>query len=132
MDDDAGCASSFEDASMLNDSDCEVVHAPGEEEMLGARADEAVGPRERGGPVPNNPDVECLIWEAFQDLLLPLLETGSRSKGALHALAPHCLRPFARLTPEVVQGAREPDAPSLNRPSRQPRKAFIGSSLNYR
>ena len=41
MDDDAGCASSFEDASMLNDSDCEVVHAPGEEEMLGARADEA-------------------------------------------------------------------------------------------
>ena len=117
---------------MLNDSDCEVVHAPGEEEMLGARADEAVGPRERGGPVPNNPDVECLIWEAFQDLLLTLLETGSRSKGALHALAPHCLRPFARLTPEVVQGAREPDAPSPNRPSRQPRKAFIGSSLNYR
>lgn len=132
MDDDAGCVSSFEDASMLNDSDCEVVHAPGEEEMLGARADEAVGPRERGGPVPNNPDVECLIWEAFQDLLLTLLETGSRSKGALHALAPHCLRPFARLTPEVVQGAREPDAPSPNRPSRQPRKAFIGSSLNYR
>ena len=51
----SGCASSFEDASMLNDSDCEVVHAPGEEEMLGARADEAVGPRERGGPVLTTP-----------------------------------------------------------------------------
>jgi hypothetical protein len=47
---------------------------------------------------------EEALWEAFQDLFLTLQETGARAKGALHALAPHCLRPFMRLTPEVVQG----------------------------
>ena len=45
----------------------------------------------------------------IQDLLLTLLGSGTRSaKGAAHALAPHCLRPFARLTPELVQGAFRP------------------------
>ena len=47
---------------------------------------------------------EEALWEAFQDLFLTLQETGARAKGATHALAPHCLRPFMRLTPEVVQG----------------------------
>ena len=53
---------------------------------------------------------EEALWEAFQDLFLTLQETGARAKGATHALAPHCLRPFMRLTPEVVQGARRPGA----------------------
>ena len=53
---------------------------------------------------------EEALWEAFQDLFLTLQETGARAKGATHALAPHCLRPFMRLTPEVVQGALRPGA----------------------
>lgn len=58
---------------------------------------------------------EEALWEAFQDLFLTLQETGARAKGALHALAPHCLRPFMRLTPEVVQGEAPTGTPTNSR-----------------
>jgi hypothetical protein len=98
-------ASSGEDAPMLEARDCEVVRGPadGEAGMMGRREGEASSADAALEAALVEP--ETRFWEAIRDLLLTLLETGSRSKGALHALAPHCLRPFARLTPDVVQGA---------------------------
>ena len=70
---------------------------------------------------------EEALWEAFQDLFLTLQETGARAKGALHALAPHCLRPFMRLTPEVVQGeaptGTPPNSRAESRKQQPPRSA---------
>ena len=109
-------ASSGEDAPMLEARDCEVVRGPadGEAGMMGRREGEASSADAALEAALVEP--ETRFWEAIRDLLLTLLETGSRSKGALHALAPHCLRPFARLTPDVVQGAPRARAPRPNRP----------------
>ena len=87
-----------------SDHDCEVVHAPGV--GTSPAAHEARAPTL--GHLPGDPFVgaeERRFWEAFHDLLLTLRDTGSRAKGVLHALAPHCLAPFKRITPEVVNGA---------------------------
>ena len=92
-----------DDVSML-DEDCEVLYEPGgiaenvSDDLL-SPLDEAM---RRGD---GRAEGENLIWETFQELLLTLLDSGARtSKGALHALAPHCLRPFMGLTPELIQG----------------------------
>jgi len=103
-------AASASDAPVIGE-DCDVLYdAPGGSEGMGAsddsgseeaRAVERLGAlRVRGEPAEKEG-----FWTAFQDLLLTLVGTGARKKGALHALAPHCLRPLMRLTPELLHGA---------------------------
>ena len=98
-----------EDVPML-DSDCEVLYEspnPGSVEepvsddlsQQGALLEEGLLEGELG-------DFHSPFL-TFQELLLTLLDSGTRtSKGLGHALAPHCLRPFMGLTPELIQGAR--------------------------
>lgn len=90
-----------EDTPML-DEDCEVLYEPGGlEEAVSDDLSQSSEAMRSGRAEGDN------LWETFQELLLTLLDSGTRtSKGALHALAPHCLRPFMRLTPELVQGTR--------------------------
>ena len=104
MEDDAVRRDGGASSDAPSDHDCEVVHAPGV--GTSPAAHEARAPAL--GHLPGDPFVgaeERRFWEAFHDLLLTLRDTGSRAKGVLHALAPHCLAPFKRITPEVVNGA---------------------------
>jgi hypothetical protein len=94
-----------------SDHDCEVVHAPGAGTFPAAHEtrEPALGDTHGASPFVGASE-EKLFWEAHHDLLLTLLETGSRAKGVLHALAPHCLLPFKRITLEVLNGTSETTA----------------------
>lgn len=103
MEDDAASRDSAP-SDALSDRDYEVVHEPGVGTSVAAHEVRAPAL----GHLPGDPFVgaeERHVWEAFHDLLLTLRNTGSRAKGVLHALAPHCLLPFKRITSEVVNGA---------------------------
>ena len=109
-----------------SERDCEVVHnAPRVETSLLASHEthEALAGHVQGTPFVAAE--EKRFWEAIHDLLLTLLETGSRAKGVLHALAPHCLAPFKRITPEVVNGASENHERDDARPTTGPRKSPV-------
>jgi E3 ubiquitin-protein ligase UBR4 len=105
---DDGAASASDAPVIGEDCDYDVIgeDAPGGSESMGASDDsgsEEAKAVERMGAL--RVRGEEGFWTAFQDLLLTLVGTGARKKGALHALAPHCLRPLMRLTPELLHGA---------------------------
>lgn len=103
------------DAAQPLDEDCEVLYEPSRGGASASyqpnspRASSSSSSRDVDGASsapPGGDRGERDFWETFQDLHSTLVETtGTHAKGALHALAPHCLRPFARVTPELVQGA---------------------------
>ena len=113
-----------------SDHDMAVVHALGVGTSLAAHETREPPLGEGGSPFVESE--ERRFWEAHQDLLLTLLETGSRAKGVMHALAPHCLLPFKRITPEVVNGTF--DATDTHRISTYPRtrNAVVNAGTVFR